>query len=128
MATFPRKPLRIEKIAGPTTIIAYTALLPDHAIGITCAPVPASGSVNLHAAIDVAASSLPVGKVISRRSLTYHGQPAADAVISALGSPGQIRVVVFGSSAYIFQGSGIPTSSFAHDYTVLLDSFRPLHP
>jgi hypothetical protein len=66
--------------------------------------------------------------VVSRHSITYHGQPAEDAVISVLGDPGQIRVVAFGSSAYIFEGIGSTAASFAHDYKVLLDSFRLLHP
>ena len=64
----------------------------------------------------------------SRRLITYHGQPAEDAVISVLGEPGQIRVVAFGSSAYIFEGFGSTAVSFAHDYEVLLDSFHLLHP
>ena len=44
--------------------------------------------------------ALPGGDVVSRHRLTYHGQPAEDAAISVLGEPGQIRVVVFGSSAH----------------------------
>ena len=63
----------------------------------------------------------------SRHRLTYHGQPAEDAAISVLGEPGQIRVVVFGSSAYIFEGFGATAASFAHDYKILLDTFTP-HP
>ena len=106
-ALFPRKPLRIEKTAGTTTIIVYLADLPGYAVGSICAPVPASGRVKLDRAINVAASALPGGGV-SRHWLTYHGQPAEDAAISVLGEPGQIRVVVFGSSAYIFEGSGPP--------------------
>jgi hypothetical protein len=127
-ATFPRKPLRIEKTAGITTIIVYLADLPDHAVEIIRAPVPASGSFSLDRAVNVTASALPGGDVVSRHSITYHGQPAEDAVISVLGDPGQIRVVAFGSSAYIFEGFGSTAASFAHDYKVLLESFRPLHP
>ena len=127
-ATFPRKPLRIEKTAGTTSVIVYLADLPDHAVGIIRAPVPASGSFSLDRAVGVAASALPGGEVISRRSITYHGQPAEDAVVSMLGDPGQIRVVAFGSAAYIFEGFGSTAASFANDYTVLLDSFRLLHP
>lgn len=41
-ATFPRKPLRIEKTAGTTTIIVYLADLPGHAVEVIRAPVPAS--------------------------------------------------------------------------------------
>ena len=126
-ALFPRKPLRIEKTAGTTTIIVYLADLPGYAVGIICAPVPASGLVKLDRAINVAASALPGGDVVSRHRLTYHGQPAEDAAISVLGEPGQIRVVVFGSSAYIFEGLGATAASFAHDYQILLDTFTP-HP
>ena len=75
------------------------------------------------------AASYPLAKkVVFRHSITFHGQPAEDAVISVLGDPGQIRVVAFGSSAYIFEGFGSTAASFAHDYKVLLDSFRLLHP
>jgi hypothetical protein len=126
-ALFPRKPQRIEKTAGTTTVIVYLADLPDHAVGIICAPVPASGRVRLDRAVNVAASALPGGEVVSRRRLTYHGQPAEDAAISILGQPGQIRVAVFGSSAYIFEGIGATAASFAHDYQILLDTFTP-HP
>ena len=126
-ATFPRTPSRIEKTAGTTSVIVYLADLPDHAVGIIRAPVRASGSFSLDRAVDVAASALPGGEVVSRRSITYHGQPAEDAVVSILGDPGQIRVVAFGSAAYIFEGFGSTAASFAHDYMVLLDSFRRLH-
>jgi hypothetical protein len=127
-ATFPRKPLRIEKTAGTTTIIVYLADLPDHAVEIIRAPVPASGPFSLDRAVNVAASALPGGEVFSRHSITYHGQPAEDAVISVLGDPAQVLVVAFGSSAYIFEGFGSTAASFAHDYKILLDSFRLLHP
>jgi hypothetical protein len=126
-ARFPRKPLHIEKTAGTTTVIVYLADLPGYAVGIICAPVPASGRVRLDRAVNVAASALPGGEVVSRHRLTYHGQPAEDAAISVLGEPGQIRVVVFGSSAYIFEGFGTTAASFAHDYKILLDTFTP-HP
>jgi hypothetical protein len=126
-ALFPRKPLRIEKTAGTTTVIVYLADLPGYAVGIICAPVPASGLVRLDRAVNVAASALPGGEVVSRHRLTYLGQPTEDAAISILGEPGQIRVVVFGSSAYIFEGFGATAASFAHDYKILLDTFTP-HP
>jgi hypothetical protein len=126
-ALFPRKPLRIEKTAGTTTVIVYLADLPGYAVEIICAPVPASGLVRLDRVVNVAASALPGGEVVSRHWLTYHGQPAEDAAISVLGEPGQIRVVVFGSSAYIFEGFGATAASFAHDYKILLDTFTP-HP
>jgi hypothetical protein len=124
-ARFPRKPLRIEKTAGTTTVIVYLADLPGYAVGIICAPVPASGRVRLDRAVNVAASALPGGHVVSRRRLAYHGQPAEDAAISVLGEPGQIRVVVFGSSAYIFEGFGATAASFAHAYQILLGTFTP---
>ncbi len=126
-ALFPRKPLRIEKTAGTTTVIAYLADLPGYAVGIICAPVPASGLVRLDRAVNVAASALPGGEVISRHRLTYHGQPAEDAAISVLGEPGQIRVVVFGSSAYLFEGFGPTAASFAHDYTPCSTRSRHIH-
>ena len=126
-ATFPRKPLRIEKTSGTTSVIVYIADLPDHVVEIVHAPVPAWGCFSLDRAVNLAASALPGGGVVSRHSLTYHGQPAEDAVISVLGDPAQIRVVAFGSSAYIFEGFGDAAASFAHDYKVLLDSFRLLH-
>ncbi len=75
-ATFPRKPLRIEKTAGTTTVIVYLADLPGYAVEIIRAPVPASGSLSLDRAVNVAASALPGGGVVSRHSITYHGQPA----------------------------------------------------
>lgn len=124
-ALFPRKPLRIQKTTGTTTVIVYLADLPGYAVGIICAPVPASGLVRLDRAVNVAASALPGGDVISRHRLTYHGQPAEDAAISILGEPGQIRVVAFGSSAYIFEGFGATAASFAHAYKILLDTFTP---
>ena len=65
--------------------------------------------------------------MVSRHWLTYHGQPAEDAAISVLGEPAQIRVVVFGSSAYIFEGFGATAASFAHGYQILLGTFTP-HP
>jgi hypothetical protein len=126
-ALFPRRPLRIEKTAGTTTVIVYLADLPGHAVGIICAPVPASGRVRLDRAVTVAATALPGGDVVSRHRLTYHGQPAEDAAITVLGEPGQIRVVVFGSSAYLFEGFGATAASFARDYQILLDTFTP-HP
>jgi hypothetical protein len=127
-AIFPGRPLRIEKTAGITSVIVYLADLPGHAVGIICAPVPAPRSFSLDRAVIVAASALPAGQVVSRRLITYHGQPAEDAAISVLGEPGQIRVVAVGSFAYIFEGFGSTAASFAHDYKVLLDSFRLLHP
>lgn len=124
-ATFPSKPQRTVQAAGIASVIAYIAVLSDHAVAVTYVRLPAPGSFSLNGAINGAATSLPGGKVISRRSLTYHGQPAEDAVISVSGGSGRVRVVRFGSSGYIFVGFGNTAVSFAHDYKVLLDSFTP---
>jgi hypothetical protein len=124
-ALFPRKPQRTEKTTGTTSIIFYLADLPDHAVEIICAPVPASGSFSLDRAVNVLAAAFPGGEVFSRHRFTYHGHPAEDAVVSVLGDPGQIRVVAFGSTAYIFEGYRITAASFAHDYKILLDTFTP---
>jgi hypothetical protein len=40
----------------------------------------------------------------------------------------QVRALRVGSSAYILEGAGNTPASFAHDYKVLLDTFRPHHP
>ena len=126
-ALFPRKPLRIQQTAGTTTIIVYLADLPGYAVGIICAPVPPPGRIHLDRAINLAATALPGGQVISRHRLTYRGQPAEDATITVLGEPGQIRVVALGTSAYLFEGFGPTTASFTPDYTTLLNTFTP-HP
>ena len=75
-ATFPRKPLRIEKTAGTTSVIVYLADLPDHGVEIVHAPVPASGPSALTARQRGCLSPSRGGGVVSRHSLTYHGQPA----------------------------------------------------
>jgi hypothetical protein len=87
-----------------------TAGLLAHALGIR-APVPASGSFSFDRAVNVTASAFPGGEVVSRRKITYQGQRAEDAVVSVLGDPGQILVVVFGSFAYIFDGFGSTAAS-----------------
>jgi hypothetical protein len=69
----------------------------------------------------------PAGKVISRRTLTYLGQPAEEATISSSAGFARVRVVRFGSSAYALEGFGNTPASFAHDYNVLLGTFTP-HP
>ena len=71
-ATFPRKPLRIEKTAGTTTVIVYLADLPDYGVEIIRAPVPASGSFSLDRAVNVAASALPVQWFTHVRLLVAH--------------------------------------------------------
>jgi hypothetical protein len=125
-ATFPARPDRAANAVGTTTIIAYTAALPDHGVGVTYVALPASASFSFDGAVNGAASSLPGAKVISRNSLTYLGQPAEDAAIKFSDGFSRIRVVRFGSSGYVLEGVGPSASSFEHDYNVLLDTFRPL--
>lgn len=125
-ATFPSKPQRTEKTSGTTSVIFYLADSPDHAVEVICAPIPASGSFSLDRAVNVIATAFPGGQASSRHRLIYRGHPAEDAVVSVLGDPGRIRVVAFGSTAYIFEGYGLTADSFAHDYKILLDSFRLL--
>ena len=127
-ATFPARPHRAARTAGTATIIAYTATLPDHAVGVTAIALPASASFSLDGGINGFAASLPGAKIVSRNSLTYLGQPAEDATISSSAGLAQVRVVRFGSSAYVLQAFGPSASSYAHDYNILLDSFRLLNP
>ena len=127
-ATFPGKPQRTEKTTRTGPVIFYLAYFPDHAVEVIAAPVPASGSFSLDRAVNVIATAFPGGQVFSRHRLAYRGHPAEDAAISVLGNPGRIRVVGFGSTAYIFEGYGMTAASFAHDYQTLLDSFRLLAP
>lgn len=128
MATFPHKPQRTAKTVGTVTVIAYEADLSDHAVGVGFVSVPAGGPVSLDRFINGAAASKPGRQVVSRRSLTYQGQPAEDAIISSSALLTRMRVVRFGSSLYLLEGGGATASSFAHDYNVLLDSFTPLYP
>lgn len=125
-ATFPARPQRAARAVGNATVILYITTLPDHAVGVNYIAIPPSASFNLDGAINGAAKSLR-GEIVSRNSLTYLGQPAEDATISSSAGSAQVRVVAFGSSAYVLQGLGPSASSYAHDYKILLDSFRPLH-
>ncbi len=127
-ATFPSKPQRTTQAAGPITVIVYMAQASSHAIGVTYLPLPASVPFSLNGAIEGAAASLPAGKVVSRHMLTYRGQPAEDAVISFSAGSARIRVVRFGSFAYVLEGLGNTPASFAHDYQVLFATFTPHHP
>jgi hypothetical protein len=127
-ATFPGKPHRIEKRVGAITVIVYTAAFSDHAVVVTYARLPPLSSYSLKGGINGIAASLRGGKVVSRRSLTYLGKPAEDAVISTSGGIGRVRVVSFGSSAYVLEGFGNTAASFTHDYKVLLHTFTPNHP
>ena len=126
-ATFPGKPQRRAQAVGATKIIGYLVGASSHAVGVTYVPLPASASFSLNGDINGTAASLPAGKVTSRRALTYLGQPAEDATISSSAGFGQVRVVRFGSAAYVLEGFGDTPASFAHDYKVLLDTFTP-HP
>jgi hypothetical protein len=126
-ATFPGKPQRTAQTAGTVTVIVYLAQVSSHGVGVTYVPLPASASFSLDGGINGAAASLPAGKVISRRTLTYLGQPAEDATISSSAGFARVRVVRFGSSAYALEGFGNTPASFAHDYNVLLGTFTP-HP
>lgn len=125
-ATFPARPHRGASAVGTTTVIAYTTALSDHAIGVTYVAIPPSASFSLDAGINGAARSLPGAKIVSRNTLNYLGQPAEDATISSSAGLAQVRVVRFGSSAYVLQAFGPSASSYAHDYDILLGSFRPL--
>jgi hypothetical protein len=126
-ATFPGKPQRRAQAVGAVTIIGYLVQVSSHAVGVTYVPLRASASFSLNGDINGTAASLPAGKVISRRTLTYLGQPAEDATISSSAGFGQVRVVRFGSAAYALEGFGDTPASFAHDYKVLLETFTP-HP
>src|SRR5215469_4128751 len=125
-ATFPARPQHAARTVGTTPVIAYVTTLPSDAVGVTYIGVPASASFSLDGAVNREASSLPGGKVVSRNSLTYLGQPAEDATITFSAGSAEIRIVRFGSSAYVLEGFGSTASSFAHDYNVLIGSFRPL--
>ena len=127
-ATFPARPRRASRAVGTATVIAYTTALANHAIGVTYVALPPSASFSLNAGINGAAQSLPGARIVSRNSLNYLGQPAEDATISSSAGLAQVRVVRFGSSAYVLQAFGPSASSYAHDYNVLLDSFRPQNP
>src|SRR5215471_16382169 len=127
-ATFPARPQRAARAAGAATVIAYTTALRSHAVGVTYVALPPSASFSLNAAVNGAAQSLPGAKIVSQNSLNYLGQPAEDATISSSAGLAQVRVVKFGSSAYVLQAFGSSASSYAHDYNILLGSFRPQNP
>lgn len=123
MATFPGRPERTSRQLGAVTVIVYVAGAASDGVSVTYVRLPPSARFSLNGAVSGAAASIPGGQVISRRSLTYRGQPAEDATISARRGVAQILVVRFGSSAYVLDGFGVTTASFAHDYRVLLDTF-----
>jgi hypothetical protein len=125
-ATFPARPQRAARTVGTSPVIAYVTTLSSDAVGVTYIRLPASASFNLDDAVNGEVSSLPGAAVVSRNSLTYLGEPAEDAIITFSAGFAEVRIVRFGSSAYVLQGFGSSASSFAHDYNVLIDSFHPL--
>lgn len=125
-ATFPARPQHAARTVGTTSVIAYITTLSSEAVGVSYITLPASASFSLDGAVNGEASSLPGATVISRNSLTYLGQPAEDATITFSAGSAEFRIVRLGSSAYVLEGLGSSASSFAHDYNVLIDSFRPL--
>lgn len=125
-ATFPSEPRRASQTLGTMTVVVYIAQLSGHGVGVTYLPLPASASFSLNGGVSGAASSLPGGKVVSRHTLTYLGQPAEDAVISSSAGFAKVRIVRFGSTAYVLEGFGKTPASFADGYKVLLDTFAHL--
>jgi hypothetical protein len=126
-ATFPVKPQRTVRIMGTGHEIIYTGTLPDYSVAVTYLSVPASFPVSFNGGVNGAAARLPAGKVVSRNMLTYRGQPAEHGVISSSVGFSQVQIVRFGSLVYVLAGFGPTQASFAHAYTVLLDTFTP-HP
>jgi hypothetical protein len=122
-ATFPARPERTTRQLDAVTVIVYVAGSATGGVSVTYVHLPASARFSLNGAVRGAAASIPGGQVISHSSLTYRGQPAEDATISAQRGVAQILVVRFGPSAYVVDGFGVTTASFAPDYRVLLDSF-----
>jgi hypothetical protein len=125
VATFPSAPRRANKTVRTMTVVVYIAQVSGHGVGVTYFPLPASASFSLYRGVSGAALALPGGKVVSRRNLTYLGQSAEDAIITSSAGFVQIRIVRFGSSAYMLEGFGRIPASFAHGYKVLLDTFAP---
>jgi hypothetical protein len=124
-ATFPARPQRTTKNLGTITAIAYLAQFPSHAVGVTYLALPATATYRLNRGINGIAATLPAGKVISRHALSYRGRRAEDATISSSAGVMQVRALQVGSSAYILEGAGSTRASFAHDYTLLLNTFTP---
>jgi hypothetical protein len=122
-ATFPGRPQRTVRKLGPITMVVYAADSTSHGVAVAYLQLPASASFSLNGGINGMAASLPGGHVISRKSQTYLGKPAEDATISVRGGVARARIFRFGSSAYVVEGFGTTTASFAHDYRVLLRTF-----
>jgi hypothetical protein len=127
-ARFPDKPQRIEKTVASGPVLLYISSLSDETVGVAFFRVNSASAFSLDGAIDGAATSLTNGKVVSRSTVTYHGQPAEDGVISFKGGIGNVRAVVIGSAAYLFEGFGSSASDFAPDYNTLLQTFTPTPP
>jgi hypothetical protein len=108
-------------------MVVYVAGSQSHGVAVTYLQLPASASFSLNGGINGMAGSLPGGHVISRKRLTYLGTHAEDATISVKGGVARARIFRFGSSAYLVEGFGTTSASFAHDYKVLLRTFRPRH-
>ena len=126
MATFPAKPQRLERTVGSLTLIFYLATPPNETeenVGVTYIPAPASTGFSLDGGIASAAGDLE-GRVVAHSRLTYEGQAAEDGVITFSNGIAQVRVVEFGSSGYVLEGSGPSASTFARDYHLLLTTFR----
>jgi hypothetical protein len=122
-ATFPGRPQRTARKLGPITMVVYAAGSTSHGVAVAYLQLPPSASFSLNGGINGMAASLPGGHVISRKSRTYLGKPAEDATISIQGGVARARIFRFGSSAYVVEGFGTTTASFAHDYKVLLRTF-----
>jgi len=85
--------------------------------------VPPSATFSVDNAISGVAAGEQGGKVVTRSSVTYRGEHAEDGLISFSGGVAQVRVVVIGGSAYLLEGVGTSSSTYAQDYRVLLDTF-----
>lgn len=121
-ATFPGKPKRSEQPVGTTSIVLYESALANHSVGIGYSALPAGATFDLQAAVGGAAKGMH-GTLLSHTSVIYHDHPAEDGVISLSRAVAQVRVVLFGSSLYLFEGVGTSGSAFTEDYTRLLDTF-----
>ncbi len=127
-ATFPGRPQRIEKTVASGPVLLYISSLSDETVGVAYFAVTSPSGFSLDGAINGAATSLTNGKVVSHTTVTYQGQPAEDGVITFNGGIGNVRAVVIGSAAYLFEGFGSSASNFARDYNVLLETFTPASP
>jgi hypothetical protein len=122
-ATFPGKPHRSEQTAGSTSVVLYHSDLANHSVAISYLALPAGATFDLQAGVTGAAEGMH-GSLLSQTSVRYHDQPAEDGVVSVShAAVAEVRVVVFGSSVYLFEAAGSSVSTFTEDYKRLLDSF-----